>query len=165
MLDEVARPQGAELFPAERDEHDRACRFARGKKAADLEQRGGAGRIVVGAVMDASRGIGVERPESALAQVIVVGAHNDEFATPLRRGSRDDRDDIARGAAGEARVEGSRGILRDREVLERCLESCPPESFLYVGGGTLQPGRSDATSLLGIVREEPHVGEYASCRG
>ena len=106
MLHEVARSQCAEFFTAESDQHDRPgrCRLACAEYAADLEQRRGAGCIVVRAVMDPPRGVGVERSEPAHPEVIVVRAHDDEFAAPLGGAAGDHGDHIPRRGAREVRV-------------------------------------------------------------
>ena len=160
MLHEVARPERSQLLAAERNEHDGPRGVPAREQPGDLEQRGGAGGVVVGAVVHAAGRVGVHGAEAAEAQVVVVRPDHHDFAAQRGRRAGQDRHHVAGGRASQRCVQHRRGVGRNREVLERRLEAGAREAVPDVGAGAAQAGGSHAAAFLPVVGEEAHVREH-----
>jgi len=127
----------------------------------DLEQGRGAGRVVVGAVVDGVR-LGIETPGSPEPQVIVMGADDHIFLAERRVASGEDADHVPAPRAAEWGSVGRGRGRRHGEGLEPA--ACgrrepegrkPPGNVL---GGAVGPRRSYATAFEAVRREERDIG-------
>ena len=106
VLDEPLGAEEAELLAAEVDDDDGAPSRIGGESARQLEDRRGAGGVVVGAVADRVARPGIERPAGRATEVVEVGSDDDHLATrECAVAARRHRHDVlSRQSLGLARV-------------------------------------------------------------
>jgi hypothetical protein len=139
------------------------ARAARREARRDLDQHRRARSVVVGAVVHLAGAVGVEAPEAAEAEVVVMRADDDRLVPQHRVASGQQADHVATLEPRHVRVLGHGRVARNGERLKpsACgrLEPHGPESTRQVGGGGVGAGASRQASVEPVVAQEPDVVE------
>ena len=144
VLDEVRRAEQTFFLAGEVREDDRASRRRRGEQPRELEDRGGARRVVVGAAAHGVARLGIERALGGRAEVIEVRADHDVLTAQRRVAARQHGEDVLR---------------RQRRALAACAGGRAAKCCRYIGAAALQAER-----LRSAARDTPRPSRCPACR-
>ena len=154
MADVVAAAEQPQLLAAEGDQEDTARGWAGGELAGNLNQRRGPGRVVIGAIVDLPAQLGAEAADHPGAEVVVVGADDNDLIPPVGVGAPDQPEDVEAGPTAEPGTHDGGGISSHGERLEPAVCS----GRLHAGRLEL-PGNPDGHRIgLGAAGQAPGAG-------